>query len=158
VGAFAFLLLILLVVSPRGSEAGFFHNITLWAERDISFGIVATGSSPGRVVLDAATGAVTVDGGISFLGGFTHYAKFSGVAMTWGRRCTVTLVLPPRVELWRGRHRLTLDRFTLYPASITLCNMRPFSFQVGARLNVPPGMPGGTYWGRITAMAVFTDC
>lgn len=129
------------------------------ADQDIMFGVVATGmSSSGYVTLDAATGAVTTTGGITFFGGTVMPARFSGQGHGTAQHCTVTLTFPESATVTNGSRTATASHFTLHPASVTLSGPRRFSFQVGARLTVPSGLPAGTYSGTITATAIFTDC
>ena len=129
------------------------------ADQDLSFGVVAGGTATqGSVTIHPATGNVTTSGGVTFFGGDAHPAVFSGRAHGTAQHCTVTLALPGSVTL-RGRGRtLTLNQFTLHPASIKLSKRRQFSFNVGATLSVPAGLPPGIYWGSITATVIFTDC
>lgn len=132
---------------------------TFQAELDIAFGVVASSlSSAGTVTLDAATGGVTTTGGITFFGGDVHPARFSGRGGPGTNNCVVTLTLPASATLRRGGRMATLTNFTVWPASITLRGRHPFSFQVGATLTVPAGLPAGTYSGSFTATAVFTNC
>ena len=129
------------------------------AEQDLAFGVVAGGTTTqGLVTIHPATGNVTTSGGVTFFGGDAHPAVFSGQAHGSAQHCTVTLALPGSVTL-RGRGRtLTLNQFTVHPASIKLSKRRQFSFNVGATLSVPAGLPPGVYWGSITATAIFTHC
>jgi hypothetical protein len=132
---------------------------TFQADLDISFGIVASSlSSPGTVTIDAATGGVTTTGGITFFGGDVHPARFSGRGGPGTNNCVVTLIFPASATLTRGGQTATLTNFTVWPASITLRGRQPFSFQVGATLSIPVGLPAGHYAGGFSATVVFTNC
>lgn len=129
------------------------------AEQDLSFGVVAGGTAAqGSVTILPATGNVTTSGDVTFFGGDAHPAVFSGQAHGTDQHCTVTLALPGSVTLRSHSRTLTLSQFTLYPASIKLSKRRQFSFNVGATLSVPAGLPPGVYRGDITATAIFTGC
>jgi len=149
--------LFVLVAGSSRVDAQSFRSFQ--ADQDIVFGVAATGmSSSGHITVDAATGAVTATGGITFFGGTTMPARFSGQGHGTAQHCTVTLTFPASATVSNGGRTATISHFTLSPASVRLSGPRRFSFQVGARLTVPAGLPAGTYSGTITATAIFTDC
>jgi hypothetical protein len=160
VGRFAVAVLagwIALVAGTAGAKAQSFASFVAGAP--MSFGVVATGmSSSGSVTLDAATGAVTTSGGITFFGGTTAPATFSGQGAGGTAGCIVTLTFPASLTLTGAGGTATLSNFTLSPASVTLSGQRRFSFKVGGRLTVPAGLSAGSYSGTITATAIFTNC
>ncbi len=147
--------ILLLAAGTGDARAQTFQNFQ--ATQDIAFGTVATGQASGTITIDAATGASTTSGGITFFGATVLRAAFSGQGKK-ANNCIVTLTFPASVPVSGGGGTATLSHFTLSPASVSLQGRQEFSFQVGARLTVPAGAPAATYAGTLTATAVFTNC
>jgi hypothetical protein len=157
IAAIAFAGSILLVAGTAGAGHDSFRHFQ--SDQDLSFGVVASGSgAPGSVTVDAATGSVTTTGNVTFFGGTVLPAKFSGQGHGSAQHCIVTLILPLSATLTRGGRRVTLRNFTLSPPFVRLSGQRRFSFNVGATLNLPAGLPAGTYSGNITATAIYIYC
>jgi hypothetical protein len=112
------------------------------------FGDISAGPAPGTVVVNQNTGARTVTGGVTALGGTPRAASFTGAAA--GLNLVVIRIPTAAVTLNRvgGGGTLQITTFTLQGNQFRLFFTRQaFTFNVGGTLAVGANQPHGTYVG-----------
>ena len=137
---------LVLPTNPTGT-ATLMKPLTLTKVRDMNFGNVATVGA-GTMTINPVTGAITVTGGVSSLGGTVQTARFAGNTPS---SAVVNIKVPnTNVTLTRvgGTQTLIASNFTLDgQAKRTLAQAGVFQFDVGATINVAAGQAEGLYTG-----------
>lgn len=114
---------------------------------DMDFGLL-TVTTAGTAIVDSSTGAVTTTGGVTFVGGMPHAARFAAVTPT---KNIVKISLPKQaVKLTRigGTETMTLDTWAINGAtSRNVVAHQEFEFQVGGTLHVNANQAEGVYLG-----------
>lgn len=114
---------------------------------DLDFGTILRGTTAGRVVINASTGARTVTGGVLVAGGTPRRATFT---ITGTPRRVVTIRLTPTsTTLSNGNGgTMLVNAFTLNgSANRRLSATGTIALGVGARLNVAANQADGNYTG-----------
>ncbi len=132
--------------SSATAQASIIQPINLELVRDLSFGNISPGASPGSVVLDptaasnrTATGGVTLPSG----SGTVQSAKFIA---TGSDGCSFSITLPSgAITLTDGTHFMTIDNFTSTPSGSGVFASGSQTIYVGATLNVNANQEAGTY-------------
>ena len=132
--------------NPTGT-AVLMKPLTLTRVRDMNFGLVGT-TGAGTMTINPFTGAISVTGGVSSLGGTIQTARFAGNTPS---SAVVNIKVPNNnVTLTRvgGTETLIASNFTLDgQAKRTLAQAGVFQFDVGATINVAAGQAEGLYTG-----------
>lgn len=132
--------------NPTGT-AVVMKPLTLTRVRNLDFGNVGA-IGAGTMTIDPVSGAITVTGGVSSLGGTVQTARFAGNTPS---SAVVNIRVPNKnVTLTRvgGGGTLIASNFTLDgQAKRTLASAGVFQFDVGATINVAAGQPEGLYSG-----------
>ncbi len=121
--------------------------ITVVRTGDLDFGTILRGTTAGRVVINASTGARTVTGGVLVAGGTPRRATFT---ITGTPRRVVTIRLTPTsTTLTNGNGgTMLVNAFTLNgSANRRLSATGTIALGVGARLNVAANQADGNYTG-----------
>ncbi len=118
---------------------------------DLNFGTLGTSSTPGTAVLDPATGARTVTGGVLDLGGSFNPAGFAVLLCGAGgpKRFNVLLPSSPVVLTGSAGGTMTVDTFTQNPTGRISSDTSPppTPFTVGGTLHVGANQAQGDYTG-----------
>ncbi len=135
-----------LPTNPSGT-ATVMKPLTLAKVRDMTFGDVGA-IGAGTMTINPVTGAVSVTGGVSSLGGTVQTARFAGNTPS---SAVVNIRVPKTdVTLTRigGTETLIASNFTLDgQAKRSLASAGVFQFDVGATINVAAGQAEGVYTG-----------
>jgi hypothetical protein len=129
------------------SRATVLRPITVVRTGDLDFGTILRGTTAGRVVINASTGARTVTGGVLVAGGTPRRATFT---ITGTPRRVVTIRLTPTsTTLTNGNGgTMLVNAFTLNgSANRRLSATGSIALGVGARLNVAANQADGNYTG-----------
>lgn len=137
------------------ATATLFSALTLQKDNDLDFGM-ATVTTAGTIVLDPNSNAVTTTGGVVFVGGSPHAAKFDGIAPIGN---IVIIRLPKAATtLTRvgGTQTMTVDTWTMDGTSRRNISAKSaFDFQVGGTLHVGANQAEGTYVGTFQVDAQY---
>jgi Domain of unknown function (DUF4402) len=130
--------------------------VTLLNTRDLNFGTILRGTTAGRVVINARTGARTSTGGVVPVGTGFSSAAFNGTGSA-GRVVTLSIGAPGiTVNRVGGGGTMTVNTFRIssngsgqqtLPRNYTMPVSGTRSFAIGARLNVTANQPDGDYLG-----------
>jgi hypothetical protein len=140
-------------VAPRSAvpraiaQAALVYPLTVITKNHMDFGYVSV-IGAGTAVIDPNSGALTVTGGVTALGGQPQPATFLGAA----RSAAVVNLRVPRqpITLTRvgGTETMQVRDFTLQGQDKrTLARLESFEFSVGATLVVAAGQVEGLYSG-----------
>lgn len=142
-----------------GGRAQLRQPITLLNTRDLNFGTILRGTTAGRVVINARTGARTSTGGVVPVGTGFSSATFAGTGSA-GRVVTLTIGAPSiTVTRVGGGGTMTVNTFRIssngsaqqtLPRNYTMPASGTRNFAIGARLNVGANQPDGDYVGSFT--------
>lgn len=126
---------------------------------DLDFGDLASGATAGTATINPDTGARTVTGGVTQLGGTFGPAEFLGA----GTPNKTVLVREPNgsITLTRsgGTETMTVSNFTVNGGNGTSRKIGAdgtLRFFVGGRLNVGANQAQGTYLGTFTVTVDYT--
>jgi len=129
-------------------------QISVVKNADLAFGSLGTSASAGTAVLNAATGVVTVTGGVVNLGGTRTAASFTVTAPNPPGARGYTIVLPASATLsGPGAATMIVDTFTSNPpccAGLVNGATRTQVVTVGATLHVAANQAQGDYSGTAT--------
>lgn len=133
-------------------------SIAIAKTADLNFGTLGTSASAGTAVINAATGAKTVTGGVINLGGTFNAAGFSVLlcGAAGPKRFTVVLPSSPVTLTGNAGGTMTVDTFTQNPTGSipSDTNPPPTPFTVGATLHVGANQTNGDYTGTFTVTVV----
>ncbi len=126
------------------------RQISIVRTGDLDFGTILRGTTAGRVVINANTGARTVSGGVSVAGGTPRRATFT-ITGTPNRVVTIRLT-PLTTTLTNGNGgTMLVNTFTLNGSNNrSLGSTGTIALGVGARLNVGANQADGNYTGTFT--------
>lgn len=126
------------------------RQISVVRTGDMDFGTILRGTTAGRVVINASTGARTVTGGVVMAGGTPRRATFT-ITGTPNRVVTIRLT-PTSTTLTNGTGgTMLVNAFTLNgSANRRLSAAGTIALGVGARLNVAANQADGNYTGTFT--------
>lgn len=133
------------------SRAAVIEPLSLINTGPLLFGDIASGATPGTVVINQNTGTRTVTGGVTGLGGTTAAASFLGAAaglnLVFIRQPTVPVTLT-RVS---GAQTMRVTALTIQGGQFRLFATRQaFAFNIGGTLAVGANQAEGTYVGTFT--------
>ncbi len=125
---------------------------------DLNFGTLGTTAAPGTVVLNPATGARIITGGVIDLGGAFNASSFAVLLCGPAGPKRFSVLLPSSAVVLNGSAggTMTVDTFTQSPTgSISSdTNPPPTPFSVGAKLHVGANQAQGDYTGVFTVTVV----
>ena len=123
--------------------------LTLVRTADMDFATLGV-TTGGTATIDPVSGAMTVTGGLLYLGGTPSPARYAGAA---SKQTVVNIRVPKTPVLIRrvgGTETLSVSNFTLDGQDKkVLAQQQNFTFAVGARITVPAGTVEGLYTGTI---------
>jgi hypothetical protein len=126
-----------------GAGASMGGAIAIGEVRNLDFGEVIAGDTPGTVVMSPA-GARSFTGGVAL--GDPVSAGPATFSVTGDPGAGYSILLPGPLELHNGPHRMTLDPFTSDPDGLGLLNGSGIqTLKVGATLNVGANQTPGMY-------------
>lgn len=134
--------------SQTSASAAIVYPLSLIKTGDLLFGNIASGPTSGTVTVDANTGARTVTGGVTLLGGSVSPASFTGAGS--GLNLVIIQLPGTPVTLTRagGTETVKVTSLSVEGGQIRLLlSRRPFTFNVGGTLAVGPNQREGTYRG-----------
>jgi len=119
---------------------------------DMAFGTVLVSTQSGTVTV-TPSGAVSVQGGVFYMGG-GQQAIFRN---TGNQSTQVTLTVPGSATVVSGSNSMIVDDFTSSTTFEQQGNNGAIfvTFNVGATININGGQPSGDYIGDFTVIAVF---
>jgi hypothetical protein len=134
--------------TPRAqAEAALIFPIQVVVRSNLDFGYLAVAGA-GTAVINPNTGALSVTGGVTALGGQPRPAAFIGAARS---ATVVNLKIPNQpITLTRvgGTQTMQVRDFTLQGQDKrAIARMTSFEFNVGGTLVVPAGQAEGVYTG-----------
>lgn len=132
---------------PCGGGGG--KPITISLAQNLEFGSLAgDATSPGTAIIDPASGAKSVTGGVADFGGINTAASFD---ITGDKNVPFTIILPGTVTLTSGGNTMSLGTFTSSPAAASLLdNTGKATIGVGGTLQVGVSQAAGAYTGVFT--------
>jgi hypothetical protein len=129
------------------SQATIVRPLTLVRVADMDFATLGV-TTGGTATINPVSGAMTVTGGLSQLGGTPSPARYAGAA---SKQTVVNIRIPNQPVLIRrvgGTETLSVSAFTLDGQSKkVLAQQQSFNFAVGATITVPSGTVDGLYTG-----------
>ncbi len=131
------------------ADATIVRPLTLTKTEDLDFGTVAAGAFPGTVVVNPATGARTVTGGVTAAGGTPRRAEFVGQAAI-GLLALVSIGPSPVLDNGSGSTMGTALAVEGGTGIRVLPGTGIQTFRVGGTLAVGALQPGGLYTGQFT--------
>lgn len=141
---------------PRAqSQATLIYPLTIITKRHMDFGYISV-LGAGTAVIDPNSGALTVSGAITPMGGTPQPATFSGAARS---AAVVNIRVPNQpITLTRagGTETMQVRNFTLQGSDKrVLARMESFEFNVGATLVVNAGQAEGIYTGAFDVLVQY---
>lgn len=146
-----FVLALLTLLGWTGSNQAFAacgdNNLSLTERRELKFGSVAGSSEGSGTVTISADGIKSTTGFVLDFGKTHRSARFRLTG--GGRNCTVEITLPSSMTVTNGSGgTATVNNFTANtPLTVVLGRRGRLTFDVGATMAVPAGLPGGDYTG-----------
>ena len=138
----------------RAQTCGGAAQIAIAKTADLNFGSLGTTASAGTAVIDPASGARTVTGGVIDLGGVFAPAGFNVLLCGAAGPKRFSVILPSSAVTLTGSSggTMTADTFTQNPAGSipSDTNPPPTPFTVGATLHVGANQTQGTYSGTFS--------
>jgi hypothetical protein len=134
--------------SPTATgQALIIKPLTLVRVADMDFATLGV-TTGGTATIDPVSGAMTVTGGLSRLGGTPSPARYAGAA---SKQTVVNIRVPNQPVLIKrvgGTETLSVSSFTLDGQNKrVLAQQSSFTFAVGATITVPSGTVDGLYTG-----------
>lgn len=134
--------------TSASAQAVIQSQVELFKTGDLNFGNMASGTTAGTAVINAVSGARTLSGGLTAMGGTVSAASFSGTA----ERLSLVIINDPvaPVTLTRvgGTETMKITDLTLSGGQILLVGAgRTFGFNVGGTLAVGARQAEGAYVG-----------
>ena len=134
--------------SPTATgQALIIKPLTLVRVADMDFATLGV-TTGGTATIDPVSGAMTVTGGLSRLGGTPSPARYAGAA---SKQTVVNIRVPNQPVLIKrvgGTETLSVSSFTLDGQNKkVLAQQSSFTFAVGATITVPNGTVDGLYTG-----------
>jgi len=134
--------------SPTATgQALIIKPLTLVRVADMDFATLGV-TTGGTATIDPVSGAMTVTGGLSRLGGTPSLARYAGAA---SKQTVVNIRVPNQPVLIKrvgGTETLSVSSFTLDGQNKrVLAQQSSFTFAVGATITVPSGTVDGLYTG-----------
>ena len=139
--------------TPATGNALLLVPLTLTKLDDLDFGTVATSASSGVVVIDPATGARTLFGGVTGIASDAgHRARFAGAGSA-NQAVIVTVAAPLELASTAGDKIPVLALTTEGGSSHTIDATRAFFFGVGGIIQVNANQAEGVYTANFTVTA-----
>jgi hypothetical protein len=133
--------------TPPPAQLALMRPLTLTKLADLDFGFLAV-TAAGTAVINPVTNAMSVTGGVVFVGGTPHAARFAGATSS---SAVVNIKIPSNTILLTrvgGTQTIQLNAFTLDGQSKrTMARAQVFEFAVGATLLPVANQMEGIYTG-----------
>lgn len=134
------------ITSNATISASIVQPVHLLNVRDLNFGNISPGETPGTVVLTPTEASTrTVSGGVTLPSGSStvHSAKF---IVSGADGCSYSIILPSTpITLSNGTNFMTIDNFTSTPSGFGTFSHGSQTICVGATLNVNANQEAGLY-------------
>ena len=140
----------LVPASPKArADLAIVKPLTLVRIADMDFATLGV-TTGGTATINPLTGAMSVAGGLVYIGGTPSPARYAGAAL---KQTVVNIRIPNQPVLIRrvgGSETLSVSNFTLDGQNKrSLAQQTSFNFAVGAQIAVPAGTVDGTYVGDL---------
>ncbi len=149
---------LLVAAAVRGQTCGGTSSIAIVKTADLNFGTLGATATAGTAVINPATGARTVTGGVVALAGAFAPAGFNVLLCGAAGPKRFSVVLPSSAVTLTGSAggTMTVDTFTQNPAGSipSGTNPPPTPFTVGATLHIGANQTQGTYTGVFSVTVV----
>ena len=137
-------------VPPARASADIRSPATVRLLNDLNFGYLSV-TAAGTAVMNPNTDVLTTTGGVVKIGGNPYSAQFESVSPVKGVVIVRLPKQPITVLMVGGTETMTVNNWTIEGSANRNVNSKePFSFRVGATLNVGANQVEGIYLGTFT--------